>query len=1609
MFGSSHSRSHNLRLWVVVGLVTLTILPLLAVRSARARLTLAVPQNGPAHFVRQIPLSANDIVYNPTTSRLYASLPSSVGANGNSIVSIDPASGSIDTPIFVGSEPKKLALSSDGNTLYAFLDGAAAVRRFSVPTMTAGIQFPIGQDNFLGTYFLTDMAVAPGNPDLLAVARSYRGVSPPEAGVAVFDNGVQRPTTTPGHTVASDFLAFSASASTLYGGGVYSGLNTMTIDANGVTITGTKTFGAGNGIRFDNGLVYGSTGQVINPTTGNLVGTFSGVGSGPFTTDSSVSRAYFLTGSQSSNNYTVTLRAFDTATFLPVGTLDIPGVNGVVSSLVRWGSNGLAFRSDGGQLFLMQTSFIPSADPIPTPTPTITPTPTPSPSPFAAFVRQVPLVNNDIAYSPTSQMFYAAIPSSVGSGGNSVRSIDPNSGSPGNPVFVGSEPTKLVMADDGQTMYAALDGAAAVRRFNTATQTAELQFSVGLSGFNGPLFANDLAVLPGNPGAVAVARTNKVGFPSYDGVAVHDNGVMRTKTTSSTSYYVEPSANQSRVYSSSGGGVDRLSADGTGLTYVDSVPMVNGGDIRFDNGLIYGTNGGVLDPEAKIIKGSFTGLGGFNTPIMTTDVANGRAFFLTSSGLSATLRAYNLNTFTPIGSVTFTLPSSFTPTRLLRWGANGLAFRTSTHVIFIQTELVSSSGVIPAPTPTPSPSPSPTPTPYIPTFIRAVDLPANDLVYRQANQTLYESVPSSAGANGNSITGINPANGALGSSVFIGSEPNRMALSDDDHSLYVSLDGAAAIRAFDLQTQTAGNQFAWGTVSQRPADMAVVPGSPTALATSDGTGVGVAIYDNGVARPNKSKGNAYGISAFAFESPTGLFGYNGYDTAFDLVALTVDNNGVSGYRIGNNLISSFSAGFQFAGGRLYATSGRVVNPISPSLVGTFQVASPSASTVDLSLHRMFYITTSGSTTTLSAFDTDTFLPVGSVTLPGVSGSPFRLVRWGTNGLAFNNTTGSAQPRRVYIIQSALVSSSAPIPTGLQLNSSSLSTFESIGNLTITVSRTGDVSSESTIDYATSDGTAIAGSDYTARTGTLTFAAGQLSRTISIPITDDTLYEGTSETFTLTLSNPGGGAVLTSPASATVTISDNDGKPYVSIANSFSQAEGNSPGSVAFPVTLSNPSVQSLTVDYTTVDGTAIAGSDYVATSGTLTFPPGTTSQSINVTINGDKSVEPDETFQLRLSNATNANFILNTLATVTLANDDTSVQLSSATSSANESDGLVTMTVNRTGLLAGSSTVRFATSDTAGLVNCGTTTGAASERCDYVTSIGTVSFASGQSSKTFTIPVVDDVFVEGNETFTIALSNVGGANLGATNTATITIVDNDTSPATSNPIDGVDFFVRQQYLDILGRQPDQTGLQNWVNTLSGCPNGGFGEPPTSNCDRLHVAAGFFQSDEFLNRGYWAFRFYMIAFNQRPTYAQFIPDMSQVGGPKSPAEEESSKVAFADAFVQRPEFLSKYGSATSGQALADALTQNAGLPAFTITGGMTNGQILRAIAERQTSLDKFLTEGTVSILYFGFQRRDPDTIGYQNNVNTLNADPNNLRHLIFIFIYSTEYRGRFGPP
>jgi hypothetical protein len=147
----------------------------------------------------------------------------------------------------------------------------------------------------------------------------------------------------------------------------------------------------------------------------------------------------------------------------------------------------------------------------------------------------------------------------------------------------------------------------------------------------------------------------------------------------------------------------------------------------------------------------------------------------------------------------------------------------------------------------------------------------------------------------------------------------------------------------------------------------------------------------------------------------------------------------------------------------------------------------------------------------------------------------------------------------------------------------------------------------------------------------------------------------------------------------------------------------------------------------------------------------------------------------------------------------------------------------------------------------------------------------------------------------------------------------------------------------------------------------------------------------------------------------MPDMVQVGGPQSPESEVLSKASYTDAFVQRQEFKSRY-DALSNSAYVDALEINAevvlankaALIDALNTNQKTRAQVLREIVELQSVTDKFFIRAFVAMQYFGYLRRDPDTIGFNNWVTTLTNDPSNFRHMIFGFLFSDEYRHRFGP-
>jgi hypothetical protein len=141
-------------------------------------------------------------------------------------------------------------------------------------------------------------------------------------------------------------------------------------------------------------------------------------------------------------------------------------------------------------------------------------------------------------------------------------------------------------------------------------------------------------------------------------------------------------------------------------------------------------------------------------------------------------------------------------------------------------------------------------------------------------------------------------------------------------------------------------------------------------------------------------------------------------------------------------------------------------------------------------------------------------------------------------------------------------------------------------------------------------------------------------------------------------------------------------------------------------------------------------------------------------------------------------------------------------------------------------------------------------------------------------------------------------------------------------------------------------------------------------------------------------------------------MAKVGGPQSPQSEELSKSAYKDDFVQRGEFTNRYNGLSNAQFVdaievnAEVNLDNAALTAQ-LNGGKSRAQLLREIVESKAVEDQFFIRAFVAMQYFGYLRRDPDTVGYNNWVSTLTANPADFRHMIFGFIYSDEYRLRFG--
>jgi hypothetical protein len=234
---------------------------------------------------------------------------------------------------------------------------------------------------------------------------------------------------------------------------------------------------------------------------------------------------------------------------------------------------------------------------------------------------------------------------------------------------------------------------------------------------------------------------------------------------------------------------------------------------------------------------------------------------------------------------------------------------------------------------------------------------------------------------------------------------------------------------------------------------------------------------------------------------------------------------------------------------------------------------------------------------------------------------------------------------------------------------------------------------------------------------------------------------------------------------------------------------------------------------------------------------------------------------------------------------------------------------------------------------------------------------------------------------------------------------------TTNQIDSADFFVRQQYLDFLGREPDAGGQSFWTNEITRCGT----DQACVRSRRIDVSAAFFIEMEFQQTGSFVIRLYRASFGRRPSFAEFSADRVMLSGVPDP---EQSQQALADQWVARESFKQVYPLTMSAQDFVNRLFDTAQLTPFAderqqeidaINQGKSRAEVLRTVIELQAFKSREFNPDFVLMQYFGYLRRDPEEGGYLFWLEVLdNREPNNYRSMVCAFLTSAEYQLRFAP-
>lgn len=945
------------------------------------------PPPPPLSTTQVLSLAAKQIVYDSGRHLLYASVGSTDASHPNTVALIDPSSATVTATISVGTDPHRLALSQDGSYLYVGADGINSVQRINLASKTVEATINLGGNSLVAG----DIQVMPGAPKTVAVVRSVTFSSPSAQDVAVFDDTTMRPNTTASSRQTIDVIAFSDSGSLLYG--LDSEISDfafvrMNVDANGVSVQDATWALLGWGyfskMIYNSGLIYSTFGSVVNPSSLAQGGTLPpnppnlpNQSTAPYAESVFVDQGvpYLLTHSPQT---APTITAYDPQHYVTTASSVVQNSGSQSEdSLVKCGNACFAFvgyAQGGNSTVVISTAAL---TPVTATTPTL-----------------ANLMPNHIVWDPGSARLYASIPSAAGSWGNSVAVINPATKAVESTIFAGSEPNALAVSADSQYLYVGLDGAGSIARINLTSHMREAQYSLGNQVRQGPVRAQQIAVMPGAPHTyVAILRFKAAQSPNDAGTAVYDDGVQRPNTTTWNDMMVFsdlPSVLYGYGYQLSGNvQVMTINSNGISVTSTVTRPVIGlPTRLQFSSGLLYSSTGRAIIPATPALAGTFNVA---SPRDMVIDAPGGKAYFLAddSTTREAALFQYDLNKFVLSGYQDLSSDMG-SGTEVADCGINGFAVLNYPGIMFVNSPFT----VVPA------------------LGTNAVNLPVNRVLWNPAAQKIVASVPGFVGPGGNSIAVIDPNSKTITSTFYVGSEPNPLALSSDGNTLFVGLDGSGTVAQVSLQSQSVTYKTGLGFDSLAgpliAQSLASNPADPNVVAVSRLGGV--VILDHGTELPNVSASPFNFINSLAFgSSGTELYGYDNTNTGFYLYRMNVNSTGVSLLDAYGRLFYGFFAEIHNHDGLIYSSNGTAVNPAVPALQGTFPGVNVASSGFfdDTTKEAYFlnYDPTQTSPNSVLRYSLNNYSFLDSTPLSGLTTQGWDLIRYGTNGIALATSSG----------------------------------------------------------------------------------------------------------------------------------------------------------------------------------------------------------------------------------------------------------------------------------------------------------------------------------------------------------------------------------------------------------------------------------------------------------------------------------------------------------------------------------------------------------------------------------------------------------------------------